>query len=166
MYKCLVNNNMRWLACCVFPLGPLSSKSGRVQSVVDQALAPSSLASFSARLKVGWDGISSIKPTVVWRVLVLTHFILASNSPVTNFKGKVVRHDVVGQNTLVVGCSVAIGVNLTEMLELSLVVHQSKSVLPQICTLEPLTKQLTVSAMMVECEVWFGILRFGRKAWW
>ena len=95
------------------PSAPCSSNS-----VVDQAPAPSTLAPLSARLKVCWQGVGIIEPTIVWRLLVLTHLILASQSSVANSEGKVVRHDVVCHNTLAVSCScsVAIRVNLSEML--------------------------------------------------
>ena len=96
--------------CYVFPFGPFSSNS----VVVDQTSAPSSLAPLSTRFKVNWQGVIIIEATVVWWVMALTHFILASKPSVANFKDKIVSHDV-GGRTLVCR-SMAVRINLSKML--------------------------------------------------
>ena len=114
---CDVNNLSIIGLCRVPPLASLPSNS----SVVNQAFTPSSLASLSARFKVDWQGVDIVEATVVRRFLALTNFILASHSSMANFKDKIVRHDVGGRT--LVGCSMAIRINLSEMLKLGLGVN-------------------------------------------
>ena len=83
-----------------------------------------------------------------------------------NFKDKVVRHDV--RSRTLVRRSMAIGINLSKMLELSLGINHVELVPPQVCTLEPLANLLDILRMMVvwEVKVRFSMLRFVGEAWW